>query len=226
MTTHLINIKGTRKGIIITLDDEAVFLDVFTELKSFLSENHLNMKNDNVSITVKLGYRYLKESQETELRSLLEDDYELHIENLKSKLALKNKTLEDYNKSQIKTFSRIVRSGQTIRVEGSLLLIGDVNPGGRVEASGNIFILGELLGIAHAGIKDNNHAIITASFMNPTQLRIGEYISRAPDYDSEGVYLEHASVHFDNKKIVLNKIKAYPRIEKELSEFERSLLNG
>ena len=226
MTTHLIKIKGTRKGIILTLDDEAVFLDVFTELKCFLSDNHLNMKNDNVSITVKLGYRYLKESQESELRSLLENDYELHIENLESKLTLRSKTLENYNKSQIKTFSRIVRSGQTIKVEGSLLLIGDVNPGGRVEASENIFILGELLGIAHAGIKDNNHAIITASFMNPTQLRIGEYISRAPDYDSEGVYLEHASVNIDDKKIILNKIKAFPRIEKELSEFERSLLNG
>lgn len=226
MSTHLINIKGTRKGIILTLDDEAVFLDVFSELKSFLSDNHLNMKNDNVPITVKLGYRYLKEFQESELRSLLEDDYELHIENLESKLALKSKTLESYNKAQVKTFSRIVRSGQTIKVEGSLLLIGDVNPGGRVEASGNIFILGELLGIAHAGMNDNNQAIITASFMNPTQLRIGEYISRAPDYDSEGVYLEHASVHIDNKKIVLNKIKAFPRIEKELSEFERSLLNG
>lgn len=226
MSTHLINIKGTRKGIILTLDDEAVFVDVFSELKSFLSDNHLNMKNDNVPITVKLGYRYLKKFQESELRSLLEDDYELHIENLESKLALKSKILESYNKSQVKTFSRIVRSGQTIKVEGSLLLIGDVNPGGRVEASGNIFILGELLGIAHAGMNDNNQAIITASFMNPTQLRIGEYISRAPDYDSEGVYLEHASVHIDNKKIVLNKIKAFPRIEKELSEFERSLLNG
>src|SRR5699024_405626 len=87
------------------------------------------------------------------------------------------------------------------------------------------FILGELLGIAHAGMKDNNHAIITASFMNPTQLRIGEYISRAPDYESEGVYLEHASVRFDEKKIILNKIKAFPHLEKELGGFERSLLN-
>jgi len=225
MATSLINIRGTSKGIILTLDDEAMFTDIFAELKSFLVKNHLNMKNDNAPITVKLGYRYLKESQEIELRKLLEDEYELHIENLSSELTLKSQVIKKYHDTQIKTYSRIVRSGQTIQVEGSLLLIGDVNPGGKVEASGNIFILGELLGIAHAGMKDNNHAIITASFMNPTQLRIGEYISRAPDYESEGVYLEHASVRFDEKKIILNKIKAFPHLEKELGGFERSLLN-
>src|SRR5690625_6543417 len=110
------------------------------------------MKNDNAPITVKLGYRYLKESQEIELRKLLEDEYELHIEKLSSELTLKSQVIKKYQDTQIKTYSRVVRSGQTIQVEGSLLLIGDVNPGGKVEASGNIFILGELLGIAHAGI--------------------------------------------------------------------------
>lgn len=226
MSVNLISIKGTSKGIILTLDDEAVFLDVFEELKTFLFDNHLSMKNDNVPITVKLGYRYLKESQEKKLKALLEDKYKLHIENLESKLVLKSKVLKSYNESQIKTYSRVVRSGQTIKVEGSLLLIGDVNPGGRVEATGNIFILGGLLGIAHAGLNKYNDAIITASFMNPTQLRIGEYISRAPDYDSEGVYLEYASVQTEKKKIILNKIKAFPRLERDLSLFERSLLNG
>src|SRR5690625_7572031 len=101
------------------------------------------MKNDNAPITVKLGYRYLKESQEIELRKLLEDEYELHIEKLSSELTLKSQVIKKYQDTQIKTYSRVVRSGQTIQVEGSLLLIGDVNPGGKVEASGNIFILGD-----------------------------------------------------------------------------------
>lgn len=226
MTKNLVSIKGTNKGIILTLDDEAVFSDVLEELKTFLYDNHLNIKSEDVLITVKLGYRYLKDQHEEILRELLEDKYKLHIENLNSELTLKSKVLNDYHKTQIKTYSRVIRSGQTIDVEGDLFLIGDVNPGGRVEATGNIFILGELLGVAHAGKKDNNEAIVVASYMNPTQLRIGEYISRAPDYDSEGVYLEYASVQGNDKKITLNKIKAYPRLERELNAFERSLLNG
>ena len=223
MSTNLINLKGTSKGIILTLDDEAGFSNVFEELNKFLLDNHLSMKNDTVPITVKLGYRYLKESQEEKLKKLLEDEYKLHIEILESELVPKNEVLQKYNESQIKAYSRVVRSGQIIKVEGSLLLIGDVNPGGRVEATGNIFILGGLLGNAHAGLNNNNDAIISASFMNPTQLRIGDYISRAPDHDSEGVYLKYASVK--DKKINLDKIKGFPQIEKELSLFERSLLN-
>lgn len=226
MTKSLINMKGTSKGIILTIDDEAVFNDIYEELKIFLYDNHLNIKREDVLITVKLGYRYLKDDQEKRLRELLEDEYKLHIENLESEVTLKSKVLKNYNETQIKTYSRVIRSGQTITVEGNLLLIGDVNPGGRVEATGNIFILGELLGIAHAGMSNNTEAIVAASYMKPTQLRIGEYISRAPDYDSEGVYLEYGSVQGDNKKITLNKIKAYPRLEKELNAFERSLLNG
>ncbi len=222
MSTNLINLKGTSKGIILTLNDEAGFSNVLEELKKFLLDNHLSMKSDTVPITVKLGYRYLKKSQEEKLKKLLEEEYKLHIENLETELIPKNEVLQKYNESQIKAYSRVVRSGQIIKVEGSLLLIGDVNPGGRVEATENIFILGKLLGNAHAGL-NNNEAIIAASFMNPTQLRIGEHISRSPDHDSEGVYLKYASVK--EKKINLNELKGFPQIEKELSVFERSLLN-
>src|SRR5699024_10424628 len=90
----------------------------------------------------------------------------------------------------IKAFNRVVRSGQVLRVEGDLLLIGDVNPGGKVVATGDIYIMGNLRGIAHAGINGNRKAIIAASYMKPTQLRIADYISRAPDYETDGVYME------------------------------------
>ena len=44
----------------------------------------------------------------------------------------------------------------SIKVPGDLLLIGDVNPGGTVMAGGNIFIMGSLKGIAHAGCYGND----------------------------------------------------------------------
>src|SRR5699024_3288548 len=100
----------TSKGIILTLDDEAMFSDIFAELKSCLVKNHLNMKNDNAPITVKLGYRYLKESLEIKLRKLLEDIYDLHIENLLSELTLKSQVLKKYHDTQIKTYSKMERS--------------------------------------------------------------------------------------------------------------------
>src|SRR5699024_12858517 len=97
MATSLINIRGTSKGIILTLDDEGMITDIFAELKSFLVKNHLNVKNDNAPITVKLGYRYLKESQELELRKLLEDEYELYIANLSSEMTSKSQEIKKYH---------------------------------------------------------------------------------------------------------------------------------
>src|SRR5690625_5910765 len=101
MATSLINIRGTSKATMMSLDDAGMFSDIFAELKSFHIKNHLNMKNDNAPITVKLGYRYLKESQEIELRKLLEDEYELHIEKLSSELTLKSQVIKKYHDTQI-----------------------------------------------------------------------------------------------------------------------------
>lgn len=57
-----------------------------------------------------------------------------------------------------------------MEVEGDLLLVGDVNPGGKVISTGNIYIMGNLYGIAHAGVMGDREAFITASYMKPTQL--------------------------------------------------------
>ena len=46
-----------------------------------------------------------------------------------------------------------VRSGEYLDSPGDLLILGDVNPGAKVSAEGNIIIWGRLLGIAHAGSK-------------------------------------------------------------------------
>ena len=45
---------------------------------------------------------------------------------------------------QSETYVGIVSSGQVIKAEGDLVIIGDVNPNGRVVAEGSIYVLGTL----------------------------------------------------------------------------------
>ena len=59
--------------------------------------------------------------------------------------------IEALVENQSETFVGIVRSGQVVKAEGDLVVIGDVNPNGRVVAAGSIYVLGRLKGIAHAG---------------------------------------------------------------------------
>ncbi len=74
-----------------------------------------------------------------------------------------------------------VRSGVEIRHPGTVVIMGDVNPGGEVIAAGDIIVWGRLRGIAHAGSQGNNNCLIMALQMNPTQLRIAGYVARSPE---------------------------------------------
>ncbi|MEH2433833.1 MAG: septum site-determining protein MinC [Nostoc sp.] len=74
-----------------------------------------------------------------------------------------------------------VRSGIEIRHPGTVIILGDVNPGGIVIADGDIIIWGRLRGIAHAGAGGNRECLIMALQMEPTQLRIADAVARAPE---------------------------------------------
>jgi len=70
-----------------------------------------------------------------------------------------------------------LRSGQSIKYAGSVVIMGDVNPGSEVVADGNVVVLGALKGMAHAGAKGDKSCFVSALLLQPTQLRIAEHIS-------------------------------------------------
>jgi septum site-determining protein MinC len=74
-----------------------------------------------------------------------------------------------------------VRSGGEIRHPGTVIILGDINPGGIVVADGDILVWGRLRGVAHAGAIGNRECIIMALQMEPTQLRIADALARAPE---------------------------------------------
>jgi len=78
---------------------------------------------------------------------------------------------------------RTVRSGQQIQYDGNIVVLGDVNPGSELIASGNIVVMGALRGVVHAGATGNEEASVAAFRLLPTQLRIANHITRAPDGD-------------------------------------------
>ncbi|MFO8060936.1 MAG: septum site-determining protein MinC [Bacillota bacterium] len=75
---------------------------------------------------------------------------------------------------------RTLHSGQSISHNGNVIVVGDVNPGAEVVAAGDVFILGRLRGIVHAGAGGHHSAVVVAFRMEPIQLRIGEVITRSP----------------------------------------------
>ena len=74
-----------------------------------------------------------------------------------------------------------LRSGADIQHSGTVVILGDVNAGSAVVAEGDILIWGRLRGVAHAGSKGNARCLIMAMQMEPTQLRIADFVARAPE---------------------------------------------
>jgi septum site-determining protein MinC len=59
---------------------------------------------------------------------------------------------------------------------GNIVLVGDLNPGAELIASGDIVVVGALRGTAHAGAQGDRTARVIALEFAPTQLRIATVI--------------------------------------------------
>lgn len=90
--------------------------------------------------------------------------------------------------------NKTLRSGQRVVHDGSVVVIGDVNPGAQVIAGEDIIIMGACRGVAHAGASGNEAATITAAKILATQLRIAGLIARAPDKVDKSANLETARI--------------------------------
>lgn len=74
-----------------------------------------------------------------------------------------------------------LRSGVEIRHPGTVIVLGDVNPGSSIIADGDIIVWGRLRGFVHAGARGKRECLIMALQMEPTQLRIADSVARSPE---------------------------------------------
>ena len=88
-------------------------------------------------------------------------------------------SVEDLGEETALFLNRTLRSGTRIEFAGHVVVFGDVNPGAEVVAEGSVIIWGRLRGMVHAGSKGNKKAIIGALDLSPTQLRIAEEVAAA-----------------------------------------------
>jgi len=75
---------------------------------------------------------------------------------------------------------RTLRSGYSLEHPGHVVVIGDVNPGAEIVAGGDVVVWGHLRGVVHAGAEGDEHAVVCALDLSPTQLRIAGQIALSP----------------------------------------------
>ena len=105
-----------------------------------------------------------------------------------------------------------LRGGQALHNLGNVVVIGDVNPGAELVASGDIVVFGALRGVAHAGAQGDRSARVIALELVPTQLRIATVIASGAGASGHGP--EHASI-VDDRIVVVPFFEADLRQEKQ-----------
>jgi septum site-determining protein MinC len=224
-TTQNVTIKGTKDGLTLHLDDTCSYEELKKEIDRKLSNSSRVQEEEQLlSVKVKAGNRYLTQEQQEELKDLIRQKRNLIVEDLETNVITKEEAEQLRRETEIVTVARVIRSGQVLEIVGDLLLVGDVNPGGTVKATGNIFIMGTLKGIAHAGSDGNNEAVIAASVMKPSQLRISDCFNRAPDQlpDEENRVMECAYIS-DHHQIVVDRLQVLMKKRPNLTRFEGGL---
>jgi septum site-determining protein MinC len=182
-------LKGGRYGVSIVIRDGADFNDVIAELRRKLSSargffSNESMRVDDSSRALTPGQREILEATLNEFGIRL-DDTEVSerppVRRHAADQGMKEQQPEQNDRTLL--HKRTLRSGQRIDFDGNVVVLGDVNPGAVIVCTGDIVVFGALRGMAHAGAKGDVRAIVAALRLEPTQLRIARFISRAPDDD-------------------------------------------
>jgi septum site-determining protein MinC len=211
---HLVSIKGVKDGLVFKLDDQCNYDDLLQEMRDKLEKTHQRfLAGPQIHVHLKFGKRPVTEDQKGQIKEIIGRHGNLEIHSIDCVTPNSPGIVQDAAGMVVKR--GIVRSGQTLHCEGNVLFLGDVNPGGSLTSSGDIYIMGSLRGMAHAGTSGNEEAIISASHMKPTQLRIGSVISRPPDeWGVEETYMEFAYVL--DGKMEIDKIHHLHRVRPDL----------
>jgi len=211
----LVTIKGMKDGLVFLLDDKCEFAVLLGELRDKLEHTPHFFDGPIVYVDVKLGARAVTDEQKTEVLDVLRQRGNLLVRSIGS---FEDKKAEQKG-YRIETRTGMVRSGQVLRHEGNLLFLGDVNPSGMIICTGDVMVLGALRGMVHAGAEGELSAVIGAALFAPTQLRIGEIISRPPDeWGVTQSHMEFAYVHEGVMQI--DKISQLHRVRKDINMFK------
>ncbi len=180
-------IKGNRYGISVFLDPQADFETLLREVTERFKESSRFFRGAKMALS--LEGKKLSDEQQREMADAITKSGQVEIlcildqDEEKERLyqAAIERRQQDEKSNVGRFYKGTLRNGQVLESEGSVVILGDVNPGAKVIAVGNVIVLGALKGTACAGITGNDKVFIAALEMEPTQLRIGNALGRGGD---------------------------------------------
>lgn len=200
----IVTIKGLKYGLQLTFAKGASFDDVQANLLDKLQSGDSFFLRGT---TVFVPKGHFAEEQNEVLRRMFHRhgmlfSTELKRPNLappsrdeKTSARKVKESIEEAHKMMV--INHTVRGGQEVKVNSSVLICGNVNPGAQVIAGGSIDIRGTCRGLVHAGAFGDKTAFVVADRLMPSQIRIADLVARAPDEPEKVSQAERAMIRND-----------------------------
>ena len=203
MRRSCINIYLKKDEILIKINEDSELKEIVESLRKKLPELKKFYKEEKNPI--KVTGKILKNKEIDEIQNLIKEKIDVEIDfDMPKGLGLssiKKAYEKEIATSETKFQHGSLRSGQRIEVEGSIIVLGDVNSGAEVIASDNIVVLGALRGLAHAGAKGNKQAIVAAGVFDAVQIRIANIVKEII-HDEEPMH-KQAYISIVDDKIII-----------------------
>lgn len=180
-----IKMSSTTEEIVLNVNVIADLHEVVEEVEQKLPR--IKIFYEERKLPIKVVGKLFTESEIEIIKKTINDqipDIEIKFDDISDLLGLHTikKTFETNTEiTETKFVQNSIRSGQKEEYAGSIVVCGDVNPGAEVIAAGNIMVLGNLRGVAHAGANGNKKAIISANCIEVTQIRIANLVKEVSE---------------------------------------------
>lgn len=201
-----LSIKGTMRGLIISIDGSPFFDNIKAELIQKLESRKGFFREAPFCIE---GGVNLAQEEKQDLINLCLDNGMVLDSSISTDFIRKQRVaarrINEHQDTDNVVINRNIRSGQKIVANKDLVVVGNVNAGAELIAGGNIVVMGSLRGLAHAGAEGDILATVTAQEMVPSQIRIAGIVACTPEENSDHEEAQTEIAYIKDNKIVVER---------------------
>ena len=187
------NVKNENIEDLLNFYNESVF---FAKGRNVIISGIKNCKIKDKEFFTSLGVGVYIDNKDLSKKKVIDDSKEASISDIS------NKSLSNSN---TKIFNGIIRGGDQVENDlGDIIIIGSVNTGAEVYASGNVIVLGSAKGSIYAGI-NNDDAIIFVKEFKPTIISING-LYKTVEYNSAIYNSQNVLISLKNQDLSISII--------------------
>lgn len=210
---RLVTIRSSRYGLDIELDPEEDFDSLLEILTGKFRSSARFFKDAKMALS--FSGRSLTRTEEEKILQVISENTQIDIlcvveQNDKNEpmyRSIVEQTLSDISKREGQFYRGTLGKREILESESSIVILGDVEPGARVIAKGNVVIVGALYGAVHAGASGDRDAFVLALSMQPKQLCIGDIEAKRQIIYQESLSIKGPKIAVvDGRRIYLDPL--------------------